>query len=309
MAKVELQDTAKAVRRVVVPSCSLLSLWNVLPPVATWLGHSTVLDGRSPSRARAEAVTILNVDPGGKIPSSARSNPPGRSTTASTLPVEGWMATMSAGLAVAAEEAARDAASWARMSMLVRTGFPGTAGKRAAVAPARPPGLVPPGGTAAERGRGGELRLGGAAGRGHPAQRQPDVPDAEFGRSLPQRAGQPGPRDVDADLLHGRIRAPLPGGQVAGRGLVRAAGGAQQQVTAGGRAQRDDQDGHRDDDGPAPPRPAHAGLIHGSAPSRHESGSLQLTPILGLPCLQDGGLEHPELIAIKLAAVISRDHV
>ena len=79
-------------------------------------------------------------NPGGKIPSRARSNPPGRSTTATTLPVDGWIATMSTGLAVAAEDTARDAASCVRMSMLVRTGFPATAGKRAAVASPRPPG-------------------------------------------------------------------------------------------------------------------------------------------------------------------------
>src|SRR5208282_328033 len=61
MAKVELQDTAKADSRLVVPSCSSLSLWKTLPPMFTWLGHWTVLDGRIPLLARAEAVTTLNV--------------------------------------------------------------------------------------------------------------------------------------------------------------------------------------------------------------------------------------------------------
>ncbi len=68
-----LQEMANAVRRFVVPSCSLLSLWNVRPPIVAWLGHCTVLDGVSPLAASADAVTTLNVDPGGKMPCSARS--------------------------------------------------------------------------------------------------------------------------------------------------------------------------------------------------------------------------------------------
>src|SRR6202023_1203451 len=79
MAKVELHDTANAVCRLVVPRCSLLSLWNVLPPMVTWLGHCTALVVRIPPLASADAVTTLNVEPGGNSPSSARLNPPGRS--------------------------------------------------------------------------------------------------------------------------------------------------------------------------------------------------------------------------------------
>src|ERR1700733_3350208 len=110
MAKVELQDTANAVCRLVVPSCSLASLWKVRPPMVTWLGHCTVLGGAIPFSARAGAVTPLNGEPGGKSPARARSTPPGRSTTASTLPVEGWMATRSIGFDVAAPDTAADAA-------------------------------------------------------------------------------------------------------------------------------------------------------------------------------------------------------
>ncbi len=105
----------------------------------TWLGHCTGLDGRIPAWASADAVTTLKVEPGGKMPDSARSKPPGRSTTASTFPVDGWMATMSIGLPVAAADTAAEAARWSAMSMLVRTGVPGTAGKRATAA------LVAPG--------------------------------------------------------------------------------------------------------------------------------------------------------------------
>src|SRR5258706_324066 len=134
MANVELHDAAKAVCSVVVPRCSLLSLWKILPPMVTWLGHRTALVGRIPVLASADAVTTLNVEPGGNSPSSARSNPPGRSTTASTLPVDGWTATRSTGLRVAAAPTACDAACCTRISMLVRTGLPGEAADRAAVA-------------------------------------------------------------------------------------------------------------------------------------------------------------------------------
>ncbi len=133
MANVVLQDTANAVCRFVVPRCSLSSLWNVRPPRSTVLGHCTVLDGVIPFLASADAVTTLNVEPGGKMPSSARSKPPGRSTTASTLPVDGWVTTMSIGLCVPAAETAAEAAIWSCMSMLVCTGLPGTAGNLAAV--------------------------------------------------------------------------------------------------------------------------------------------------------------------------------
>src|ERR1035438_3810032 len=117
MANVELHDTANAVCRLVAPSCSLLSLWKIRPPRVTWPGHWTVLDGRMPAFARAEAVTTLKVEPGGNSPCSARSNPPGRSTTASTRPVDGWIATMSTGFVVEADWTAFDAASWSRISI------------------------------------------------------------------------------------------------------------------------------------------------------------------------------------------------
>src|SRR5262249_13795703 len=103
--------TAKTMRRVLVPRGSLWKLWKVRPPMVTVGGHCTVVDGRSPFMASADAVTILKVDPGGKMPSRARSNPPGRSITASTLPVEGWSTTMSIHFDVAAAATACAAAS------------------------------------------------------------------------------------------------------------------------------------------------------------------------------------------------------
>src|SRR5216683_1720035 len=108
--------------------------------MVTWPGHCTGLDGRIPDFARAEAVTTLKVEPGGNTPCSARSYPPGRSTTASTRPVDGWMATTSTGFFVAAELTACDAASWYRRLRLVRTGAGGVAANRAAVALMRRPG-------------------------------------------------------------------------------------------------------------------------------------------------------------------------
>src|ERR1700689_3586289 len=133
MAKVELQETAKAFSGLVEPYCSLASLWKTRPSTVIWLGHCTVLDGVMPLAASADPVTILKVEPGGKMPDSARSNPPGRSTTASTWPVDGWSATTSTGLLVEAACTALDAAIWSCMLMLVCTGVPGTAGKVAAV--------------------------------------------------------------------------------------------------------------------------------------------------------------------------------
>src|SRR6266702_3294651 len=138
-ANVVLQEIAKALRRVVVPSRSYLSLWILRPSIVTLLGHCTVLSGVMPCLARADAVTILNVDPGGKVPSIARSQLPGRSTIARTLPVDGWTTTMSTGLVVVADRTACDAASWTDMSMLVRTGLPSTAGKLCTVLPPRLP--------------------------------------------------------------------------------------------------------------------------------------------------------------------------
>ena len=83
----------------------------------TVAGHCTVLDGVSPVLARADAVTTLNVEPGGKIPSSARSKPPGRSTMARTPPVDGWITTMSTGSVVLACDTACEAASWTDSTM------------------------------------------------------------------------------------------------------------------------------------------------------------------------------------------------
>src|SRR6266567_2439695 len=135
-ANVVLQEIAKALSRVVVPSRSFLSLWILRPSIVTVLGHCTVLSGVMPWLARADAVTILNVDQGGNVPSIARGQLPGRSTIARTLPVDGWTTTMSTGLAVVADRTACEAASWTDMSMLVRTGSPLMAGELSTVPPA-----------------------------------------------------------------------------------------------------------------------------------------------------------------------------
>ncbi len=74
-------------------------------------GHCTWLEGVSPVLARPEAVTTLNVEPGGKLPSNARSQVPGRSTIARILPVDGCITTMSTGFEVRADRTACDAAS------------------------------------------------------------------------------------------------------------------------------------------------------------------------------------------------------
>src|SRR5215472_12222919 len=68
IAKVVLHDTANAFSRLVLPRRSLSKLWNVRPPIVTVDGHCTAVEGRSPFLESAEAVTTLNVEPGGKIP-------------------------------------------------------------------------------------------------------------------------------------------------------------------------------------------------------------------------------------------------
>src|SRR5215470_7134834 len=82
-----------------------------------------------PVLANAEAVTILNVDPGGYVPSIALSQPPGRSTIARILPVDGWITTMSMGFVVFDDSTACEAASCADIRMLVFTDRPLTARK------------------------------------------------------------------------------------------------------------------------------------------------------------------------------------
>ena len=65
-AKVVLQEMANAFSRLVVPRCSLSSLWNIRPPMFTWPGTAPCWTGAA-RLARADAVTTLKVEPGGKI--------------------------------------------------------------------------------------------------------------------------------------------------------------------------------------------------------------------------------------------------
>jgi hypothetical protein len=164
------------------------------------------VQGRIPGRATADAVTTLNVEPGGNSPSNARSKPPGRSTTASTFPDGQRRAAGQPGLVDLLDSALADLIA----------------------------GLV---GSAERLG----LRGGG---RRHAAGEQLKRPR------------------LQADLLHGRVFAPLPAAQVAGSGLLRAADRAQQQAT-GCRAARghDHYDhGYHHGDGP-PPAPENAALV------------------------------------------------
>jgi len=77
---------------------------------------------------------------------------------------------------------------------------------------------------------------------------------ADLRGELAQRGGQPAVRHVHADLVHGPVVAPLPVGQVAGRGLLRAAVGAEQQVSGPARDQRQDEHdgGHHGYGSPSP---------------------------------------------------------
>ncbi len=118
-----LQDWAKA----------WLKLWNVWPPTVMLAGQLAGLDGLSPCSTRSAVGMILNVEPGGYWPVSARSTAwvLGRLTAATTLPVEAVMATSAAGWVTPLR--ACSAARWSVGSMLVWTGVPGWEGKVAGV--------------------------------------------------------------------------------------------------------------------------------------------------------------------------------
>ncbi len=95
---VVLQECANAFWNDSVPKSSKPALWNGKPPMFFSAGHDTRRSGRTPSATSAEAVTTLNVEPGGYLPSSARLNPPGALTTARISPVEARSATRETGL-------------------------------------------------------------------------------------------------------------------------------------------------------------------------------------------------------------------
>ena len=113
-----------------MPSCSLSSLWKIRPPMSTWLGHCTVLDGRRPRRGQRRRGHDLER----RARAGTRPAAPGRSRRdarprPAPRPVDGWIATRSTGFDVAADRTAREAASWTLMSMLVCTGWPGDGGE------------------------------------------------------------------------------------------------------------------------------------------------------------------------------------
>src|SRR5580704_2088582 len=136
--KAALQDSAKACSRLSEALASPSKLWKTSPPTVMVGGQLAGLDGDDPCSMRSAEVTTLKVDPGGKDPARALSKPSeaGSLTDASTSPVDAWMATRAAGWVTPAR--ADSAACCTVGSMVVRTGVPGWAVKRATVATVAP---------------------------------------------------------------------------------------------------------------------------------------------------------------------------
>src|SRR5262249_8009249 len=83
-----LHEIANASLRSSDPPASASKFLNVRPSTVSVAGHGAGVAPLSPAPSRAADVTILNVDPGGYVPASARLKPPsGFDTTARTAPV------------------------------------------------------------------------------------------------------------------------------------------------------------------------------------------------------------------------------
>src|SRR5699024_4955786 len=95
-----LHDRANAVSSGTSPSAKSSSLGIVRPDTVICAGHGTISSGpTTPDSSAAPVVTTLNVEPGGKWPSSETG--PWASAaefcaTARTPPVDGWIATIDA---------------------------------------------------------------------------------------------------------------------------------------------------------------------------------------------------------------------
>ena len=96
LMKAVLHDSVNACSRLLT-GASLSALWNTSPSTVAVPGQLAADRGVSPWLISAADVTTLNVEPGGKPPSMAWSNPPELTdTAASTAPVEAFTATSAA---------------------------------------------------------------------------------------------------------------------------------------------------------------------------------------------------------------------
>ena len=126
--KAVLHDSVKACSRLLT-GASLSALWNTSPSTVAVPGQLAADRGVSPWPISAVDVITLNVEPGGKPPSMAWSNPPELTdTAASTAPVEALTAT-SAALFFSPASAA-SAARCTDGSIVVVTGLPGCGAQR-----------------------------------------------------------------------------------------------------------------------------------------------------------------------------------
>ena len=247
--KAVLHDSVNACSRSLT-CASLSALWNTSPSTVAVPGQLAADRGVSPWLISAVDVITLNVEPGGKPPSMAWSNPPELTdTAASTAPVEAFTAT-SAALFFSLASAA-SAARCTDGSIVVVTGLPGCGGawpgsrraRRCRTPPRRwRPARRPAGARRPAPGRSGRPRPARCTARraaellrrhrpdraDHPAA-QPGREGAQRGAGLEHRAGErvegrlelgvAGPAHGEDRLEEGRMG--LGGGD---RGAAAAAG-------------------------------------------------------------------------------------
>ena len=180
-----LHERAKARVSGTVPRSNRSALGTGRPPMTVWPGQATGGVGPQPGLLdAASAVTILNVEPGGKRPVSASA--PAASAgpfwaTASRFPVDGWTAT-SIACCGSGSTASSAAACRARSSATV-TVLPGFGASSASVA------TVPPAAsTTATDQPGDAVELGGEAGA-HGGEHL--AGEAGVRREQPLRGGEP----------------------------------------------------------------------------------------------------------------------
>src|SRR6266700_4734575 len=136
LMKAVLHDSVNACSRLLT-GASLSALWNTSPSTVAVPGQLAADRGVSPWLISAVDVITLNVEPGGKPPSMAWSNPPALTdTAASTAPVEAFTATSAALFFCPAS--AVSAARCTDGSIVVLTGVPGRGASVASVATRAP---------------------------------------------------------------------------------------------------------------------------------------------------------------------------
>ena len=136
-----LHDRANALLSGTVPRSNRSAFGTGRPPITVSPGHATGVSAESPACSTpASAVTILNVEPGGKRP--VRASAPAASAapfwaTASSCPVDGCTATSIACCGIGST--ASSAAVWTARSSVTAAVVPGFGASSTSVATVPPP--------------------------------------------------------------------------------------------------------------------------------------------------------------------------